>query len=71
MYWKDGYFVGNIVLFITDVEGEFEKVLHRIIEINGKEIHTKGDNNYFIDKTITKQNIICAIPFSPRYKTFF
>ena len=68
---KERYFVGNIVLFIVEIDGEFEKVLHRIIEINGDEIHTKGDNNYFIDKLITEQDIICSIPIIHRYKTLF
>ncbi len=65
---KNTYSVGDIVFFMAKIENEWRGIAHRIFSIND-EISTKGDNNDFLDPPMKKENIGCAIPEVPRWKT--
>lgn len=60
----ENYSVGDIIAFQNEVG---ESISHRILSIGEEKIFTKGDNNEFIDSPITKENIMCRIPYVPRY----
>ena len=51
---SNNYKKGDIVTFIK----EDRIVTHRIVDINGSKITTKGDANFNVDKPITKDKII-------------
>lgn len=51
---SEDYKIGDVVAY-TDSSGSL--VTHRIVEINGSEIKTKGDANNTDDKTFDKENI--------------
>ena len=55
----NNYEVGDIVTFMR----EERTVTHRIIEIEGTEIITKGDSNFKEDEPITKDRIIGKVLF--------
>ena len=48
--------VGDIIVF--NVPDRSYPIIHRVYEINGNEIRTKGDNNLYVDPWITKQENI-------------
>lgn len=60
---EDEYFIDDVVVF----QDGYSLVVHRIIEINGEEIITKGDANNAADKPITidaiKGKVNFHIPF--------
>jgi signal peptidase I len=60
------YGVGDVVVF---TDGRIPTV-HRIIEINGDEIITKGDNNNAADQPITADRILGKVRFSVPYVGF-
>ncbi len=66
---KEKYEINDIIFFFADINGQFHGVTHRIAVINSEGIFTKGDNNDWIDPPMTKESIICAVPYVPRYKT--
>lgn len=47
--------IGDIIVFFDQND---EIVCHRIIEIDGETVITKGDNNYVIDEGKTKERIV-------------
>lgn len=63
---SEDYIVGDIVVF---TDGRIPTV-HRIIEINGEEIITKGDNNNVADEPITADRILGKVRFSIPYVGF-
>ncbi len=67
---KGNYNIGDIIFFVVDIEGEKEKISHRIFSIEDEKVFTKGDNNDWVDPPITEKNIVCAIPEFPRYMTW-
>ena len=48
---------GNVVTYYGDVNGNVEMITHRVIEIDGEKIVTKGDFNNTVDSPITKNDI--------------
>ena len=48
---------GDIVTYYGDVNGNVEMITHRVIEIDGEKIVTKGDFNNTVDSPITKNDI--------------
>ena len=64
---KKNYMVGDIISFMLGYNGENLGIIHRINSINGDIITTKGDNNNFTDPSIPKSNVICSVPYVPRY----
>lgn len=51
--------IGKVVLFYTtDIFGNVNFVLHRIVKMEGQKIWTKGDNNSYIDEYIYAENIL-------------
>jgi len=67
---KEDYSVGDIIFFFAKRD-KWVGIAHRIISINGEEIITHGDNNDFLDFPMKKENIICSIPYVPRYRILF
>lgn len=65
---KNKYEIDDIIFFFANLNNEIVGISHRISSINGEEIITKGDNNKFKDPPMTDENIVCAIPYVPRYK---
>jgi signal peptidase I len=63
--------VGDIVIYQRDSSGL--TIVHRVIEVQGERIVTKGDNNYDSDPSITLPNVqgkvVFAVPVLgyPRY----
>lgn len=66
---KEKYEINDIIFFFAEINNQFNGISHRIIKIEGDEYYTRGDGNDFIDPPMTKESIVCAIPFIPRYKT--
>ncbi len=66
---KEGYFIGDIIFFFAKINGEGMGISHRIFSIDGEDIFTKGDNNFWIDPPMTEESIVCSIPNVPRWKT--
>lgn len=64
---KEEYFVNDIVLYAVEINGEIEGIMHRIIKIDGNKIYTKGDANNFTESPMKKENIICSVPYYPRF----
>ena len=56
---SNNYKVGDIVTYKLDDK----TITHRIIEINGAEITTKGDANFKGDKSISKKQIVGKVIF--------
>ena len=48
---------GDVVTYYGDVNGNVEMITHRVIEIDGEKIVTKGDFNNTVDSPITKNDI--------------
>ena len=48
---------GDIVTYYGDVRGSTEMITHRVIEIDGDKIVTKGDFNNTADSPITKNDV--------------
>lgn len=67
---KKEYNLNDIILFFVKTEEGFNGIIHRIVMIDNKDIYTKGDNNFYIDPPMVKENIVCYVPTVPRYKTF-
>lgn len=67
---KDNYKLGDIVAFVLHYKGENQAIMHRIYSINNSIIITKGDYNNFTDPKITEKNIICSVPYVPRFMVF-
>lgn len=68
---QENYFIGDIVFYFANLNGQLNGISHRIIKISGMDYYPKGDNNDFIDPPMTKENIVCAIPTVPRIFAFF
>ena len=51
---SDNYDVGDIVVY----QRNYELIVHRIVEINGNNVITKGDANNIEDDPISKKQII-------------
>jgi len=68
---NENYYVGDIVFFFAEIDGEINGISHRIVKIDGEEIYTKGDNNNWVDPPMTKESIVCSVPNVPRYKVLF
>ena len=68
---KEKYYVGDIIFFFAEIDGEINGISHRIVAINGEEITTQGDGNNFLDPPMTEENVVCAIPTIPRYMVLF
>lgn len=48
---------GDVVTYYGNVNGNVEMITHRVIEIDGEKIVTKGDFNNTVDSPITKNDI--------------
>lgn len=48
---------GDVVTYYGDVNGNVEMITHRVVEIDGEKIVTKGDFNNTVDSPITKNDI--------------
>jgi hypothetical protein len=64
---KEEYYVNDIILYAVEINGDIEGILHRIVKIDGKEIYAKGDANNFTESPMKKENIICSVPYYPRF----
>lgn len=64
---SNDYKVGDVVTY----EYNNSYVTHRIIEINKKEIITKGDANTTADVSIEKKNILGKVVYKSKYLNFF
>ena len=67
---KESYIVGDIIFFFAEIDGQFRGISHRIVAMNSEEIITKGDGNNWTDPPMTKESIVCYIPYVPRWKIF-
>ena len=56
---SNNYKVGDIVTYRL----EDKTITHRIVEVNGSKIITKGDANFNIDKSISKKQIVGKVIF--------
>lgn len=50
--------IGDIIVF-KDYSNDY--VIHRVIKIFSDGYQTKGDNNLFIDKRISKEQVYCKV----------
>jgi len=68
---KEDYFIGDIIFFFAKIGDVWKGITHRIVDIENNEYFTKGDGNDFTDPPMTKESIVCSIPYVPRYRTIF
>ena len=66
---EENYFIGDIIFFFANISNEWKGISHRINNIEGNLVTTKGDNNNWTDPPFPKENIKCMIPYIPRFKT--
>lgn len=62
------YEIGDIVLFFFGRDGKFTGIAHRIVDIQGEVVITRGDNNVVNDLPILEENILCEIPQVSNYE---
>lgn len=65
---KPSYQVNDIVIFFQGTNGGYQGVAHRIIEKEGENILTKGDNNPLPDIMLKEENLLCFIPTIRRHE---
>jgi len=65
---KPSYQVNDIVVFFQNINGDYRGVAHRIIDKEGEDILTKGDNNNFVDIPLSENEVLCSIPYIERWR---
>ena len=65
---EEKYFVGDIIVFVNE---KGNSISHRISSIGEEKIFTKGDNNEFLDPSITREDIVCRISTTTKYNVLF
>jgi len=51
--------IGDIIVFkIKNKKNKINRIIHRIVKINGNEVITKGDNRFNCDVSITSKEIL-------------
>ena len=68
---KENYAEGDIVAFFQKENGDYQGILHRIVEIDGDEIITRGDNSEFSDYPTTSDSLLCYVPEVKRWETLW